>query len=278
MLPQVRSAVHKMTTKTFAEMKKIHFLGLANAGKSTVLNQLLKNPICNTSKLAQTTREQMRYLDPVRSICYIDSPGLVKKQMKVEADIKKVPWKIHADYVFFVVDATQKSLDQYVVDELKKIEIPIYAIYNKMDLVDSTATLMKFPVDVVKSIKITAIENGIAPLIEELDKISNPDQNNNTMEFYSNQKIAEEVIREQLYQNVYSYIPYVTKQRTMSFIEESDKIHMIHELQVPRLCQAKIVKGMKGRVVKSMQSLAINKIRNLTGKTTKLDLLVTVKK
>ena len=259
-------------------MKKIHLIGLANAGKSTLLNQLLGKPICSTSKLAQTTREQMRYLDPLRSICYIDSPGLVKKQTKVESEIKKVPWLIHADYLFFILDATQISLDSHIIEQLKTINIPIYAIYNKMDLVEPNADLMKFPVSVAKTLKITAIEKNIQPVVEELNFLSKPDQKNNILEFYSNKSLAEEAIREQLYQNIHSYLPYVTKQRTLSFSEDEDQISMVHELQVPRLCQAKILKGMKGKLVKSMQALSAQKIANLVGKTTKLDLFVTVKK
>eukprot|EP00835_Amoeboradix_gromovi_P001898 NODE_97_length_21155_cov_0.234850.p8 type:complete len:253 gc:universal NODE_97_length_21155_cov_0.234850:16128-15370(-) len=209
------------------EMTKIQFLGLANAGKSTILNLLLKKPVCSTSKLAQTTRAQMRYIDPARSICYIDSPGLVKRNVNVESEIKKTPWKIHADILFLVVDATQKTLDSAIFDDLKKVDIPVYGIYNKMDLVERNSKLVSFPVPVVKSFKVCAIQGDIDPLVDELDAVSKPVHNNNALQFYSNQDVAEEVIREQLYQNVYSYIPYITKQRTIGFSEENGHLFML---------------------------------------------------
>eukprot|EP00834_Sanchytrium_tribonematis_P000199 NODE_4_length_77007_cov_1.156642.p39 type:complete len:272 gc:universal NODE_4_length_77007_cov_1.156642:8462-7647(-) len=269
---------HLISKETgLSSFKKIYMLGLANSGKSTILNTILQQPICSTSKLAQTTRQQMYYEDPKRNIFYIDSPGLVKKSSRVESEIKKLPWKIHADYLFFILDSTQRSLDSIIILELQKVKIPIFAVFNKMDLIQNNETLMEFPVPVEKSISISAIENKVEPLLDLLNHIA-PIKTKNVVQKYDSKQISEEAIREQLYQNIYSYLPYMTEQRTVHFQESDSAISMIHELKVERLSQSKILKGQKGRVVRTMETLAASKIEKLLGKKVNLDIIVNFRK
>ncbi len=255
---------------------KIHIMGLANAGKSTLLNKLLKLPICTTSKLAQTTREQMRYNDPCRSILYIDTPGIVKKQTKIESSLRKAPWRIHSDFLFFIVDATQEKFEAEVIEELTKITIPIYVVYNKMDLVTDEKKLMAFPVPIKQIIKTSAIQNDIKDLTDVLDTLGKPQQTD-SIQFLTDQKLCEEIIREQIYQNIYSYLCYIIEQNTVLFEERDGVITMYHELKVQRTGQVKIVKGSQGKLVINMQKLAAKKIESIFNKKVNLKLVVTKK-
>ena len=64
----------------------VSIIGPANAGKSTLLNKILKENIAITSRKPQTTRRNMKgiYNDNESQIVFVDTPGIHMKKNKLD--------------------------------------------------------------------------------------------------------------------------------------------------------------------------------------------------
>ena len=117
----------------------VNIIGRPNVGKSTLMNQLVGEKISIITSKAQTTRH--RILGIVNGddfqIVFSDTPGIIKdpayKMHEVMNQFVNVAM-IDADLILFVVDITDKKIEEKTVERLKNSEIPVFVLINKIDL------------------------------------------------------------------------------------------------------------------------------------------------
>ncbi len=113
--------------------------GLANAGKSTLLNSILGMKIEATSSKPQTTRENFQgiYNDDDSQIVFIDTPGLHKPHKKLGSLlIKDAESAIQSvDVIIYVVDSSE-GVNYKIPENLAQSTIPVIVAFNKIDLIN----------------------------------------------------------------------------------------------------------------------------------------------
>lgn len=120
----------------------VSIIGPANAGKSTLLNKILKENIAITSKKPQTTRRNMKgiYNDEESQIVFVDTPGIHTSKNKLdeymESEITDAVKAIDLIlYMIDIVEVSKKGINNYAdLKKLKGYNTNIVIVLNKIDV------------------------------------------------------------------------------------------------------------------------------------------------
>ena len=122
------------------KLSKIIITGFPNAGKSSLLNLLLKRKISIVSNKIQTTNENIQAILNYENcqIIFIDTPGIVEKKKYFNKKLSREIFKDieYIDINLFVFDITKK-LTKFKTKKIKEILSSFkknYLLLNKIDL------------------------------------------------------------------------------------------------------------------------------------------------
>ena len=127
----------------------VAIVGRPNAGKSTLLNHILKKKIAIMSDKAQTTRTTLQgiYTDEACQIVFIDTPGIhtPKDLLGSFMNTTAINSVYGTDVVLFVAGANETlgSQEKYILEKLKSQEAPVFLVLNKIDLLSKEALYEK---------------------------------------------------------------------------------------------------------------------------------------
>jgi len=134
-------AEDEVATPAAARTGTVALVGRPNAGKSTLLNQLLAEKLAIVSDKPQTTRQRIVGIlsEPRGQIVFFDTPGIHKplhrmnRLMLQEAESALQA----ADVVCLLVDASIPfgKGDEYLLEQLRPLRQPRLLLLNKIDLV-----------------------------------------------------------------------------------------------------------------------------------------------
>lgn len=122
----------------------VAIVGKPNAGKSTLMNQIIKHKIAIVSPKAQTTRNKIEgiYTDERMQVVFIDTPGIHKSTTKLGVELNKMAFSSTKDVelTLFIVDASKKisEEDEKLIERLKTLECPLVLVLNKIDLLNKS--------------------------------------------------------------------------------------------------------------------------------------------
>lgn len=183
-------------------------VGKTNVGKSSIINRLVGEKISAIANKPQTTRTRIRGIinRPNSQIVIMDTPGLHKSKSKLgnmmnENAISSIP---DVDVVLYVIEATEKSIDEKILEKIKESKKKTILIINKIDLVDAKkiADLIdkyKNLYDFVAIIPVSVKKDkNIEEIIDEIESNLKEGPAYYSVEEYTNQtlrQIAEETIR-----------------------------------------------------------------------------------
>ena len=122
----------------------VTLIGRPNVGKSTLMNHLIGQKIAITSNKPQTTRNRIQtvYTSKEGQIVFLDTPGIHKAKNKLGEYMVNVAERTlkEVDVVLWLVEPTDfiGKGEQHIAQQLKKANVPVILIMNKIDTVDKS--------------------------------------------------------------------------------------------------------------------------------------------
>ena len=272
----------------------VTLLGAPNVGKSTLLNQILKEKISITCPKPQTTRNRIAgiYNRDDCQIIFVDTPGIhrakdIFNKILVETALAALE---DVDVVCFMIEASPepKDIDIFVLDIIKDIQTPIFLVINKIDLLKNKALILPL-IDFYKSkhsfeaiIPVSALlGDGVVELLDEIvaklpegPKYFPEDYITDLPERF----IIAEFIREKIFHLTRQEVPYAVAVTIDSFKENPEKNQIVIEatIHVEKKSQKGIIIGKGGRMLKEIGRLAREDIERFLGCKVYLGLYVRV--
>jgi len=272
----------------------IALVGRPNAGKSTLLNHLVGQKICITSRRPQTTRHRIHGIKttPVGQAIFVDTPGIHAEQKKaMNRYLNKTASSALAgvDVIVWVVDSWKwHEENEVVLAQLRNANCPVILAINKIDQCEDKEALLPFldsaskrfgfaaivPISALKNTNLDRLEETIMGLLPEGGLIFPEDQVTDRTERF----FAAEIIREKLIRSLGQEVPHAIAVQVESYKEE-EKLTRIHAIiWVEREGQKAIVIGKEGEVLKKVGQRAREEMEKMFERKVYLNLWVKVKK
>ncbi|MCL1816831.1 MAG: GTPase Era [Clostridiales bacterium] len=270
-------------------------IGRPNAGKSTLLNQLLGTKVAIVSEKPQTTRNQVKGIlntDNMQAII-LDTPGVHKPRHKLDQRMMQAVRESVSgcDVALFVVDASEPygKGEQYISEHLLNIKTPALLLLNKIDLLEKTGLLpllgawaKRLPA-ACEQIPLSAATGENCPLLLELlykylpdgPRYYPPDMLSDQPE----QMFLAELIREQVLAYTAQEIPHAAAV-TIAAIEErpNNRLYIEANIYVEHESQKGIMVGKEGAMLKKIGSAARREMERLLACPIYLELRVKAKR
>lgn len=273
----------------------VGIIGKPNVGKSTLLNCIIGEKVAITTYKPQTTRNRIMglYNCDKGQIVFLDTPGIhrattpLNKYMVAEA----VKTFADVDTILFLVDADTPFGDEesLIVESLRKEDIPVILLINKIDLVrkekllpliDELRHLHPFdeiiPLSALNGYNVDTLLDTILSILPEGPKYFPDDMFTDSSERF----LAAEIIREKVMLLTHQEIPYSTAVVVESFKEDERKnlIRIQATVNVEKNSQKGIIIGRKGSMLKEIGKQARLEMENFFRTKIYLELFVRVSK
>jgi GTP-binding protein Era len=273
----------------------VAFIGRPNAGKSTLLNQLVGQKIAAVSDKPQTTRFKIQGIitQPAGQIVLVDTPGVHKPGYEMNRRMMATVQDalLGVDLVCLIRDASVStgSGDKFVLELVQRSKQPALLLLNKTDkLKDKTALLpliewYRNEYDWREIIPISALRGNVTDVLpDEMIKHlpeAEPLFGEDELTDQSVRIMVSEIVREKILQTTREEIPYVTAVVTEKWEEVREDFTRIHcAIFVERPSQKKIVIGKGAARLKEIGIQARQDIESLLGHRCHLELFVKVEK
>lgn len=272
----------------------VAIVGSPNAGKSTLLNELLDSKVAITSDKVGTTRNMIKgiYTDKDMQIVFVDTPGINTPKNKLQVYMKnQVEEALNSvDTVIYLLDASIgiKKREQEIISRLKKDKRSNkIACLNKIDLINqddaikliSTLKEMEifsdiFALSLKEGINTKSFLDSIKNTLSEGEMIYDENQVTDfTLKFY-----VSEIIREKVLRNTFDEIPHGIYVRIDEIQEEENRVYIDAIVFVERESQKGIVIGKKAEMIKKIGKNARYDLERYFDNKVYLDLTVRVDK
>ena len=128
----------------------VSLIGRPNAGKSTLLNQLVGTKLAIVSDKPQTTRNRIVGVrnvagDTAGQVVFVDTPGIHRPLHRMNVRMVDVALESirGVDVLVVVLDAAVDTGagDRYVLKLIERVSVPVVAVLNKIDLIAKTRLL-----------------------------------------------------------------------------------------------------------------------------------------
>jgi GTP-binding protein Era len=269
-------------TETYFRSGYVAIIGRPNVGKSTLINRVLGQKLCITSRRPQTTRHRILGIKTTEQgqFIYVDTPGLHsdnKKAMNRYMNRAAASSIEDVDVVLFVVEGLKwTDEDQKVLNRLQKdAKAPVILVLNKADkLADKAALLPQIetlsqqftfaavvPISARKGMNTDLLEQEITKLMPEGELIYDEDQ----LTDRSSRFLAAEIVREKLFRFLGQELPYSLTVEVELFEEEDGMYRIGAVVYVERSGQKSIVIGKKGEQLKLIGKEARLEMEQLFG-------------
>lgn len=270
----------------------VNIVGKPNAGKSTLLNQLMGEKLAIVTQKAQTTRHRIFgiYNEEDLQIVFSDTPGVLDPKYELQEkmmDFVKDSLQ-DADVFLMIIDINDRGEpSEFLIEKLNKIPVPVLILINKIDESnqESMEKVIEFwhgkipkaeilPISALQGINTDLILPKLKSLLPENPPYYDKDQYTDKSERF----FVNEAIREKILLNYEKEIPYSVEVVTEQFKEKEGIIFIDSIIYVERDTQKGIVIGHKGEAIKKVGIQAREDLEKFFQKKIHLNLFVKVKK
>lgn len=265
--------------------------GLANAGKSTLLNAILGMKVEAVSPKAQTTRFNVQgiYNDKDSQIVFIDTPGIHKPYGKLGnillEDAEEA--KDSVDVLLYVVDASNPTMDEKVIGKVKAFKNPVILVFNKIDKVpfdegQERLSAYKKELPEAQSVEISALNkvniDGLIDLIKTHLKEGEPYYPDDQLIDRPTRFVWAEMIREKCMLNLKEEVPHAIHVEVThtEFNPKISKQVVYADIIVEKPSEKGIVIGKNGKMLSLIRKHAEHSISNFMQEPYALELYVKV--
>ena len=285
---------HIMNSEKGFKSGFVAVVGRPNVGKSTLINALIDDKIVIVSDKAQTTRNRIVcvYTDEKKQIVFMDTPGIHKPKHKLGEFMvdQAVDSLREVEAVLFVVAANEKRGpgDNFVIEQLKKVNVPVFLIVNKIDTMEKQDLLEaivsyenSYPFEAVVPISakekdnIEEVVNLLERHLPEGPKYFPDDMITDQPE----RLIISDIVREKILLQTHDEIPHAIAVDVDEMKTRDDGTTYVRAtIYVERDSQKGIIIGKQGAMLKTIGRQARDDVERLLATKVFLDLWVKVKK
>ncbi|MBB3972365.1 GTPase Era [Hansschlegelia beijingensis] len=271
----------------------VALVGAPNAGKSTLVNQLVGTKVSIVSHKVQTTRALVRGLviENGAQVVFVDTPGIFPPKRRLDRAMVSTAWSgaTDADVIALLIDA-RKGLDEAnvaILDKLAEAPRRKILLLNKIDLVrretllalaqEATARVGFDRVFMVSALTGDGVRDVVAYLADEMpagpwlypaDDVSD----------LPLRVLAAEITREKLFARLHDELPYASTVETEKWETRKDgSVRIEQTIYVERETQKRIVIGKGGQTVKQISTEARKEISEIIDAEAHLFLFVKVR-
>ena len=271
-------------------------VGRPNVGKSTLVNELLKQKIAAVSPRPQTTRRRQLGILTLENaqLVFLDTPGMHHAHNKLGEYMNEVSQDAlqDADVILWLVEANLQPSedDRLLAGRIAGLNRPgvVFLALNKIDLIPPER------IEEQKSLYLNLLPQARPFLISALAGTGRDDllqaivnalpqgqpfyDEEQVTDFYE-RDIAAELIREGALLYLHEEVPHCVAVRIDEFTERGDKGAFIGAtIFVEKESQKGIVIGQGGDMLKKIGTSARKEIETMSGRKVFLDLRVKVSK
>lgn len=271
----------------------VALIGRPNAGKSTLLNQLVGEKIAAVSNKPQTTRQRILGIvnTPSAQAVFVDTPGVHKPGFQLN---KRMMTAVHdailsVDLLVLMRDASVSTGngDRFVLELVKQAAKPTILALNKIDKLADKGRLLPLiasysdefdfaevmPLSARADVDAKELLSLIVKHLPEGEPIFSADE----LTDQPMRVIAAEMVREKILLTTGDEIPYVTAVITELYDETDPELTRIYcAIYVERPSQKKIIIGKQGTRLRDIGTQARHDIEQLIGRQVFLKLFVKV--
>lgn len=271
----------------------VALIGAPNAGKSTLLNQLVGAKVSIVTHKVQTTRAIVRGIatHDQTQIVFIDTPGIFRPKRRLDRAMVTTAWggARDADIVLVLIDAERglKGDAGEILASLKDVRQPKILVLNKVDrvkremLLELTAKANE-QAEFARTFMVSALTgSGCADLLSYLAEALPhgpwyyPEDQLSDLPM---RQLAAEITREKLFLRLHQELPYSSHVETEKWEEKKDgSVRIEQVIYVERDSQKKIVLGHKGETIRAIGQASREEMAGILEQKVHLFLFVKVR-
>ncbi|MDT8336823.1 MAG: GTPase Era [Candidatus Izemoplasmatales bacterium] len=250
----------------------VSIIGEPNVGKSTFLNQVLKQKIAIVSNKPQTTRNVFSgiYNDDESQIIFLDTPGIHQAKTKLGEYMSSAALSTikSVDLVMFMINAYDDVLEYNlkIMEKLQSVKTPVFLIINKLDTITDFDRLNKaievykqayefkgvFGISALKGDNVDLLLLDIKKELSEGPKYYMDGEISDRPETF----LIQEFIREKILEFTHEEVPHSVMVYLESFKNKKHIIEILATIVVERKSQKGIIIGKSGAMLKRIGSAA----------------------
>ena len=273
----------------------VGLIGQPNAGKSSLMNFIIKEKVSIVTNKPQTTRRRILgiYTNEQTQIIFIDAPGVIKAAKGLNSFLEKEALDVikESDVLLAVLNLDQKSSDdaEQILKLVSTSKKPWIGVITKTDLDDKAHRIMILKEMVEKnggkaicmSLQKNAEEYRSEFLKEVESLLPTTEHLLYDAEMYTTENmrsLVAEIVREHCFEKLNYEIPYQLAVQVRLYDEEAKPCPKIYvDVLVAKESQKPIVIGKKAVLIKQISQDSRIEIEKLVGEKVYLELNVVVK-
>ena len=276
-------------TKTYSGF--IAIVGPTNAGKSTLMNQIMGRKVSIVSHKVQTTRTNLRAIKMVgaRQLIFVDTPGIFRPNRRLDRAMVGAAMDAlsDADAVLLIIDASHGITDTVrgIVNKIREHKNLFVALnktdaIKKGDLLPIAAELNEmapwreiFMISAMKNDGVVEMLKSLAAVMPESPYLFEAKDGTDVPD----NLYLSELTREKIYRYIHQELPYhinVVTERVE--VDDEGVLDIYQKIVVASEGHKKIVVGRGGAQLKKIGTAARHDIQDQWGVNARLHLFVRV--